>query len=165
LSLKMRDLPSCSQLREPLRWGFMPNFRKTGKCSQPGGLIRGRIFQQPGRRSGRHDDMARQPDLILPTPDRCLNEHEWWLWRLCGPEPILNAQHGPAFSHLARGFTAAAQRQRRVHHMTGSWPTRPRNWILFPVARFCRHGGWDIGCCPLRCFFSYVLEISPRSWP
>ena len=70
--------------------------------------------------SGKHDgdqsDLGQwlsPPASFAPrSPERCLDAADWWLWRLCGPEPVasileLATQH---FPHLGRGQRAAAHR-------------------------------------------------------
>lgn len=98
--------------------------------------------------------------------DRCLNEHEWWLWRLCGPKAILNAPEavGRYFPHLARGLVAAAARKSDEFTKYDGYlaepppeldPSSPRGPVL--SARRLE----TVGCCPLRYFFKYVLAIEP----
>ena len=67
--------------------------------------------------SGKHD--GDQTDLLrwLPppasfapqSPERCLDEADWWLWRLCGPEAIgdISGLVAERFPHLGRGQRAA----------------------------------------------------------
>jgi len=120
-------------------------------------------------REGDQGDMMTwlaNPASFAPyTADRCLNEHEWWLWRLCGPETILNARDavGRHFPHLARGLVAAAARDRDEFSIYDGLlaqppaeldPSSSRGSVL--SARRLE----TVGCCPLRYFFRYVLEIS-----
>jgi hypothetical protein len=100
------------------------------------------------------------------APEKCLDEGEWWLWRLCGPEPVSNAQDAvlQRFPHLAAGQHAAGQRA--SHEFT-------------PFDGFVPDAGQDLdpmqphgppvsasaletmGRCPLAFFFRHALKIRP----
>ena len=107
------------------------------------------------------------PDSFAPrSADLCLNEQEWWLWRLCGPETISDARGvvGRRFLHLAQGFVAASARDSDEFTIyDGLLPSPSPNLDPFspsgPVMSARRLE--TIGCCPLRYFFRYVLDISP----
>jgi PD-(D/E)XK nuclease superfamily len=100
------------------------------------------------------------------TADKCLNEHEWWLWRLCGPETVAGAREavGRHFPHLARGFVAAAARESDQFTIYDGLLTDRSKELdpcssLGPVLSAQRLE--TVGCCPLKYFFKYVLGISP----
>ncbi len=71
-----------------------------------------------GKHEGDQSDLLAWPPLQTPVsfaPDQseqCLDETEWWLWRLCGPQPVRNAMDlvTQRFPHLGRGLEAAQQR-------------------------------------------------------
>ncbi|MGO9568975.1 MAG: PD-(D/E)XK nuclease family protein [Desulfomonilaceae bacterium] len=120
-------------------------------------------------REGDQGDMM----IWLPLPasfaphaaDRCLDEHEWWLWRLCGPVTILNARDavGRHFPHLARGLIAAAARNSDEFTQYDGLLTNPSTKLDpsssdGPVLSARRLE--TVGCCPLRYLFRYVLDIS-----
>ncbi len=52
----------------------------------------------PGKQDGDQSDLWQwlpPPASFAPrSPERCLDEADWWLWRLCGPEPVAIAQGG-----------------------------------------------------------------------
>lgn len=124
--------------------------------------------------SGKHD--GDQTDLLrwLPppmsfapqSPDRCLDEADWWLWRLCGPEVIgdLSGLVAERFPHLGRGRRAAIQRaDEKFSAFDGMIaeagadhdPTKPDGPVLSASSLE------TIGRCPLAWFFHYVLRIEP----
>jgi len=124
--------------------------------------------------SGKHD--GDQADLLhwLPPPasfaphtaDRCLHEADWWLWRLCGPEPIndLASLMAERFPHLGTGQRAATARaNEKLSAFDGLVPeagadhdpTKPDGPILSASSLEM------IGRCPLCWFFRYVLRIEP----
>lgn len=122
--------------------------------------------------SGKHD--GDQSDLLqwLPPPasfapqvhQRCLDEADWWLWRLCGSEPVagileLATQH---FPHLGRGRRADAHRAaEKFSNFDGAVaeagadydPTKPDGPVLSASSLEM------IGRCPLAYFFHYVLRL------
>ena len=121
-------------------------------------------------REGDQGDMLMwlpRPASFAPlTSDLCLNEHEWWLWRLCGPEMISDARQvvGRRFPHLARGLVAATARASDEFTIyDGLLPNPPAKLdpcsVEGPVLSARRLE--SVGCCPLRYFFNYVLDISP----
>jgi hypothetical protein len=124
--------------------------------------------------SGNHDgDQAgmtqwlQQPASFAPDrADRCLNETEWWLWRLCGPDRAANGMEMVMrqFPHLSRGREAARARQGAEFTVYDGLlpapppeldPTSPTG----PVVSASRLE--TIGQCPLKYFFKYVLDIRP----
>jgi ATP-dependent helicase/nuclease subunit B len=124
--------------------------------------------------SGKHD--GDQSDILrwLPPPasfapqsaDRSLDEADWWLWRLCGPESVgdISPLIAERFPHLGRGQRAVAERAGekftafdgmvpeagRTHD-----PTKPDGPILSASSLE------TIGRCPLAWFFHYVLRLEP----
>ena len=124
--------------------------------------------------SGKHD--GDQTDLLgwLPppasfaprSPERCLDEADWWLWRLCGPETIgdISGLVAERFPHLGRGQGAVTQRTlAKFSEFDGMVaeagadhdPTKPDGRILSASSLE------TIGRCPLAWFFHYVLRIEP----
>ncbi|MBI5569623.1 MAG: PD-(D/E)XK nuclease family protein [Desulfomonile tiedjei] len=124
--------------------------------------------------SGNHD--GDQADLMrwLPVPasfagdteDGCLDETEWWLWRLCGTEKVQNPQQvvSELFPHLARGHTAIESRASADFTVyDGRIVDPPAD--LDPTSSSARAMSSSaletIGACPLRYFFKYVLDVQP----
>ena len=124
--------------------------------------------------SGKHD--GDQTDLLrwLPppasfaprSPERCLDEADWWLWRLCGPETIgdISGLVAERFPHLGRGQRAATERVGAKFSVFDGMvaeagadhdPTKPDGRILSASSLE------TIGRCPLAWFFHYVLRIEP----
>jgi ATP-dependent helicase/nuclease subunit B len=123
-----------------------------------------------GKRSGDHADL----DAWLPTPESfapadpaaSLDDADWWLWRMCGPQAVGNAVEiiREQFPRLERG------RGRREHRSETSItaydglvpdagrdldPTAPDGPVL-SASRL-----QTLGACPLRYFFRYVLDVEP----
>ena len=124
--------------------------------------------------SGKHD--GDQTDLLrwLPppasfapqSPERCLDEADWWLWRLCGPETIgeISGLIAERFPHLGRGQRAAIERAGAKFSAFDGMvadagadhdPTKPDGRTLSASSLEM------IGRCPLAWFFHYVLRIEP----
>jgi ATP-dependent helicase/nuclease subunit B len=124
--------------------------------------------------SGKHD--GDQTDLLrwLPppasfapqSPERSLDEADWWLWRLCGPETIgdISGLIAERFPHLGRGQRATTQRAgEKFSDFDGMVaeagadhdPTKPDGPILSASSLE------TIGRCPLAWFFHYVLRVEP----
>jgi len=119
-----------------------------------------------------------QPASFAPDEaDRCLEEADWWLWRMCGSNRASNAMEivEARFPHLGRGVTAARAREAAEFTVYDGLlrapppeldPTSPSG----PVVSASRLE--TIGQCPLRYFFKYVLgikapgelEVDRRTW-
>ena len=105
--------------------------------------------------SGKHD--GDQTDLLrwLPPPasfapqsaERCLDEADWWLWRLCGPEAIGDLR-GPCGRAVSRTWAAASGRrlsgQARSSRPSTEWSPRPVRTTIPPslTGRYCRPAAW-----------------------
>ncbi|MFH1068368.1 MAG: PD-(D/E)XK nuclease family protein [Candidatus Glassbacteria bacterium] len=108
-----------------------------------------------------------QPASFAPElPDRALAETEWWLAALCAgtPDPRLAAAVGARYPHLARGGLAEAGRD------SGEFTP----WDGFVARLDLEHdpltgegpvlsgsGLQDLGACPLRYFYRYLLDLEP----
>lgn len=119
-----------------------------------------------------------QPASFAPDrADRCLDETEWWLWRMCGSEKASNGMEiaRRRFPHLGRGLIAATARESDEFTVYDGLlpdpppeldPTSPAG----PVVSASRLE--TIGQCPLRYFYKYVLriaapeelEVDPGTW-
>jgi ATP-dependent helicase/nuclease subunit B len=123
-----------------------------------------------GNREGDTAEMQRwlhQPASFAPyDAGSCLDETEWWLWRMCGSEWAANGVEMlvKRFPHLERGFAATRARQSAEFTVYDGLlpspppeldPTSPSG----PVVSASRLE--TIGDCPLRYFFKYVLKIRP----
>jgi ATP-dependent helicase/nuclease subunit B len=75
-----------------------------------------------GNPQGDQSDLFRwigAPESFAPKRvEACLDEREWWLCRLCGAQPVQEAENlvRQRYPHLARGW--AARRQRESHEFT-----------------------------------------------
>ncbi|MHC4506398.1 MAG: PD-(D/E)XK nuclease family protein, partial [Planctomycetota bacterium] len=99
-------------------------------------------------------------------PERALDESEWWLWRLCGPESTADpaALVEKRFGHLARG-RKALERRRALEFTVydghvpdaGSWldPTSARGRVMSATSLE------TLARCPRAYFFRYALRIEP----
>jgi len=110
---------------------------------------------------------AGAPASFAPAdPDRCVEETDWWLWRLCGGDPVRDADRAVAehFPHLGRGLRA--RRERASDRFTEYDGYVPQAGSDFDPTR---EGGpvmsaarlETLGTCPMAYFFRYVLEIAP----
>jgi ATP-dependent helicase/nuclease subunit B len=123
-----------------------------------------------GKRDGDQTGLLRwlpPPVSFAPQfPERCLDEADWWLWRLCGPEAIgdLSGLVAERFPHLDRGQRAASQRAGEKFSIFDGMvaeagadfdPTKPDGPVLSASSLE------TIGRCPLAWFFHYVLRIEP----
>ena len=99
-------------------------------------------------------------------PDRCIEETGWWLWRLCGGDPVCDVDNVIAehFAHLGRGMHARRERESdRFTEYDGYVPQAGKdldptreNGPVLSAARL-----ETLGKCPMDYFFRYVLEITP----
>ena len=111
--------------------------------------------------------MAAAACFVCPAvAERCLDEADWWLWRLCGPEAIgdLSGLVAERFPHLGRGQRAATERAGEKFSAFDGMvaeagedhdPTKPDGPVLSASSLE------TIGRCPLAWFFHYVLRIEP----
>ena len=122
-----------------------------------------------GNRDGDQVAMSRwlgQPASFAPrSAHRCLDETEWWLWRMCGPKQVPNGMEivTKRFPHLGQGLIAAQAREGAEFTVyDGLIPSPPREFDptspVGPVVSASRLE--TIGRCPLRYFFKYVLRIN-----
>jgi ATP-dependent helicase/nuclease subunit B len=123
-----------------------------------------------GKRDGDQADLLQwlpPPASFAPhSPERCFDEAEWWLWRLCGPEPVadvsgLVAKH---FPHLGRGQRAASQRRTEEFSVFDGMvpeagaahdPTQSDGPVLSASSLEI------LGRCPFAYFLHYLLRIEP----
>jgi ATP-dependent helicase/nuclease subunit B len=109
----------------------------------------------------------RTPVSFAPDgPDHCLDEREWWLWRLCGPGQAANARQliGQRFPHIERGWEARRQRDSDAFTIYDGCVVQA-GADLDPTAAngpvLSSHKLETAGKCPLRYFFQHVLELKP----
>jgi hypothetical protein len=171
LGLKLEKFAELqARLRSTVTLGYSCLNLKEDREMFPSPVVLSAYRILSNNREGDQGDMMawlRHPASFAPyTPDKCLNEHEWWLWRLCGPETILGAREavGRHFPHLASGFNAAEARNSDEFtiydgQLTDPPPELDPSSPLGPVLSAQRLE--TVGCCPLRYFFKYVLGISP----
>jgi ATP-dependent helicase/nuclease subunit B len=107
------------------------------------------------------------PASFAPTfADHCLEETEWWLWRLCAADAVQDPRDmvEARFAHFARARAAIQHRRSREFTVyDGKIPDLPveldplsASGPLMSAAKL-----ETIGQCPLRYFFTYVLRIEP----
>ncbi|MDX9755179.1 MAG: PD-(D/E)XK nuclease family protein [bacterium] len=96
--------------------------------------------------------------------ERCLSAREWWLWRLCGTQPVEGglAVAAQAYAHLGPG--AAARQARESDDYTEYDGFVPQAGVVLNPAR--PDGGIVsasslelLGRCPMAYFFQYGLKI------
>lgn len=121
-----------------------------------------------GNREGDLEDFLRwlpAPASFAPTgPENCIDEAEWWLWRICGGDTALSAQAAISenFPHLGRGMEARIARQSDAFtEYDGFVPEAGRDIDpASPDARPLSASALEkLGSCPMDYFFSYVLGI------
>jgi ATP-dependent helicase/nuclease subunit B len=107
------------------------------------------------------------PASFAPArPEGCLDETEWWLWRLCGGGEVddpaaLVAAH---FPHLGRGLESARQRAGEAFTaFDGLVPEAGReNDPLAPDGPVMSSRRLEtLGGCPRAYFFQYLLGVRP----
>ena len=107
------------------------------------------------------------PASFAPAdPGRCIEETDWWLWRLCGGEPVRDvdkviAEH---FVHLGRGMHARRERASdRFTEYDGYVPQAGKDLDPTRIDGPALSAGRleTLGKCPMEYFFRYILEIAP----
>ncbi len=125
--------------------------------------------------SGRRDDDQGGLLRSLPPPasfaparaEEALDESEWWLWRLCGPEAVANRDEIVArqFPHLERGREAVRKRFETADFTEHDGRVEAAGGDLDPCSPGARAVSASqletAGECPLRYFFKYALKIEP----
>ena len=108
---------------------------------------------------------ALQPPASFVGADSALDETEWWLARLCGPQPPADPRQSvlARYPHLATGDEAAtARRSDAITPFDGIVPAAGA--ALDPCTSdkpVSASGLETAGSCPLRYFFRYGLGIYP----
>jgi ATP-dependent helicase/nuclease subunit B len=123
-----------------------------------------------GNTTGAYDDLLAwlpMPVSFAPVePESCVDESDWWRWRLCGDTTVSNAAESVShrFPHLGRGFSAAQARASETFtEYDGYVPEAgedldPRR----PAAPAVSASRLELmGACPLDYFFRYALDIGP----
>ena len=123
-----------------------------------------------GDTTGAYDDLLAWlpvPASFAPAePESCLDESDWWRWRLCGETTVSNAAEAVShhFPHLCQGFAAAQARASETFTEYDGYvpeagddldPRRPGA----PAVSASRLE--LLGACPLDYFFRYALDIAP----
>jgi hypothetical protein len=118
---------------------------------------------------------ASPPASFAPQEEKhCLNATEWWLWRLCGPAVVSDAQGliSDHFPHLKRGLQAEGRRcESEFTEYDGRVPQAGPE--LDPARETTSANRLQkIGSCPLAYFFEYGLglqlpedlKVDPARW-
>lgn len=123
-----------------------------------------------GQREGDQSDLNRwlkPPRAFVPESEaECLDEAEWWLWRILGDEPMGAALElvCQRFPHLGQGLDAARRRESAEFTAHDGLvpeagqdldPFRPDGPVM-SASKLQR-----LGACPLGYFFRHVLELKP----
>jgi len=123
-----------------------------------------------GKPQGDLEDLRRRlrhPVSFAPSePERCADPVEWWLWRTCSRETILDPEEvlSENFPGLGRGFEARRARESDCFTEYDGYvpeagidhdPFKPDGTVL-SANRLER-----LGACPMEYFFKYVLKIEP----
>ncbi|NPV59882.1 MAG: hypothetical protein HPY75_09490 [Actinobacteria bacterium] len=123
-----------------------------------------------GVRDAVQDDLLRKleiPESFVPRrPEKCLDEAEWWINRLCGEAPVANAEEAvfAAYPHLGYGRKARLAREGEQFTEYDGYvpevgaeldPARPDGPVLSASQL------QTLAKCPLEYFLTYVLGISP----
>jgi len=124
--------------------------------------------------SGKHDGELGDFQEWVPAassfapsgPERCLNENEWCLWRMCGEDIVPNADAfvEERFPHLGRGREAARMREGSLFteydgHVPDAGAEHDPAAGTGPALSSSRLEA--LGRCPLGFFFKYVLGVAP----
>ena len=121
-----------------------------------------------GDMEGDLEDMLRwlpEPASFAPAgPERCIDEADWWLWRMSGEEAVENSQElvAESFRNLGRGMEARRARESNIFTEYDGYvpeagadldPSRPDSRAL------SASGLERLGSLPMEFFFSHVLGI------
>ena len=121
-----------------------------------------------GMREGDLKDLLRwlpEPASFAPAgPGRCIDEAEWWLWRMSGEEAVDNSQEliAASFRNLGRGMEARRARESdRFTEYDGYVPEAGADLDPSrPESRALSASGLErLGSLPMEFFFSHVLGI------
>jgi ATP-dependent helicase/nuclease subunit B len=98
--------------------------------------------------------------------EECLDETEWWMWRLLGKEKVGNAEAliFRRFPNLERGAKAAARRESAEFTEYDGYVPRAgmENDPFRPDGPVMSAGRLEqVGGCPLGYFFKYILRLEP----
>jgi len=123
-----------------------------------------------GRPNGDQQDLLawmEPPVSFAPRrPEECLDASEWWLWRLCGPETVVNVDKlvDRRYPHLAEGRKAAAARLApEFGPYDGCIPQAGAdlNPTLSDGLVLSANSLKTMGACPRAFLFRYGLKIKP----
>jgi len=134
----------------------------------PGVLSAYRILS--GSREGDQSDLMRWlslPATFVPSAgDRCLDQAEWWLWRMCGTEKVQSPDDalGECFPHLMKGLHVRKHRESPEFtiydgFLSGAFPELDPTHPSGPVVSAAMLE--TIGQCALKYFLRYVLKVKP----
>ena len=123
-----------------------------------------------GKRDGDQRALAEWlevPASFAPNaPEKCLDNGEWWLYALCGSEPVQGARELviSRFAHLGRGLGAAEHRaSARFTAYDGYVPAAGA--VLNPLSADGRPSSASAletaGRCPRAYFYHYALQVRP----
>ncbi len=122
--------------------------------------------QHEGDQAALNRWLARPESFAPDSPEKALTESEWWLWRMSGPEEVVEPRELVAsrYPHLGRGFTLARERESDRFTVYDGWIPEPEDELnptaaVGPVVSASRLE--TLGQCPLKYFFRYVLQIEP----
>ncbi|MBY0524624.1 MAG: PD-(D/E)XK nuclease family protein [Gemmataceae bacterium] len=136
----------------------------------PSPVVMGTYRLLSGHAAGDQADLVTwlgTPASFAPSrPEGCLDESEWWLWRLCGTEEVIGATEliAACFSHLGRGFEAARQRvDSAFTAFDGLVPEagRANDPLAADGPVMSSHRLETLGRCPRAYFFRYLLGLVP----
>lgn len=136
----------------------------------PSSAVLGAFRILSGNRAGDQSDLLGwlppSASFAPDAADKCLDEAEWWLWRLCGPEVVDQAEELVArrFPHLGRGREAGRQRfGAEITAYDGFVPDAGADHDPTSANGPVMTSGKleTLGRCPLAYFFRYVLGLEP----
>jgi ATP-dependent helicase/nuclease subunit B len=182
LQKKLRDFARLlSRLRGQVTLSFCSHEVTEAREVFPSAVVLSAFRLISGQREGDLSDLNRwlaeqypACSFAPPKEDHCLNEAEWWLWRLCGPVLVADAQSlvFHHFPHLARG--AHAEERRKSSEFTEYDGRVSQAGPELDPAREPTSANrlQKIGTCPLAYFFEYGLglqlpedvKVDPARW-